>query len=199
LLPDRPAGGDFLSVDIAVSDIVASAWHVNLDLKSLRDILANDDERLAKFWQYMGPRVVALFNKKLPELESLTQDRIGGLCHVCDIQIYKQGNTVSANNGGLVLYGGSGFELVKPGSTVEVNSGKYMAFMHFEPELGIIIADGALTNEELGRITFKQQAARLKANRAMGNAIERLMVPRGNVSDDGASYALNDSDMDASR
>lgn len=140
----------------------------------------------------------------MPEFSSLTWDRINTLCHMCEVKLYKQGETISASNGGAILYGGkNGFELVTPGTTVGPESidigSKYAAFMHFEHEMGRKIADGNLTNDDLARLAWKIKAEKLKKSRATGNALDRLMVPRGNL-DDGASYAIESShDMENSR
>ena len=76
-----------------------------LNLESLREILANDSEKLTKLWRLLANRMMIIHHEKLPQFSMIQQDKIKLLCKMCDVVLYKHGDTFDLSSGGILFKG----------------------------------------------------------------------------------------------
>jgi hypothetical protein len=76
-----------------------------LRLDSLREILARDDAKLRKLWQLLAPRLVVIHHEKLREFASIQMEKIKLLCKMSELVLYKAGDTVKLQSGGVLFKG----------------------------------------------------------------------------------------------
>ena len=83
--------------------MMASVEYLNLE--SLRQILKDDTVKLTKLWRLLVHRMTIIHHEKLPQLESLSPDKIKLLCKMCEVVLFEHGETIDICSGGILFKG----------------------------------------------------------------------------------------------
>jgi len=76
-----------------------------LDVRSLQEALQEDQEKMKRLWIILAPRIITLSPDALPEFKSLTHEKVALFCRMCMLRVYKDGEEVDMQTGGVLLRG----------------------------------------------------------------------------------------------
>lgn len=101
---------------------------VPLDLRYLKEILEDSEEKMLKYWQIIAHRLIVLNPDHLKVFLPLTNEKIKLLVKICQISIYKPYQEVDMKSGGILFRGALDYEHedTKLGLTKQQNSKHFL-------------------------------------------------------------------------
>lgn len=83
---------------------------VPLNLRYLKEILEDSEEKMLKYWYVIAYRIIMLNPDRLKVFLPLTNEKIKLLVKICEISIYKPYKTVDMKSGGILFRGSLDYE-----------------------------------------------------------------------------------------
>jgi len=102
LLPSHGDEQNALTFNIySYKNIATGILKINVD--SLREKIKQDESLLLKLWKELCYRYIIIYG--LVQFKEISFESLRHLCNLCTIKIYKRGDKVFGNSGGVLLQG----------------------------------------------------------------------------------------------